>query len=68
MKLVEVKGVKKWKVEKILNKKNEGSDKILDVMKGIYSGIWHMRKKKRLENIKKVIAEFEGRLNAEVRQ
>jgi len=27
-----------------------------------------MRKKKRLENIKKVIAEFEGRLNAEVRQ
>jgi len=39
VKLVEVKGVKKWKVEKILNKKNEGSDKILDVMKGIYSGI-----------------------------
>ena len=35
MKLVEVERVEEWEVEKILNKKNKGSDKVSGVMKGI---------------------------------
>ena len=36
---VEVEGVEKWEVEKILNKKNKRSRKILSMMEGVYSRV-----------------------------
>ena len=57
-----------WKVEKILNKqKIRGVTKYLVQQKGFTaeSDIWE--KEKDLENAKEVVAEFEKRLNVEVR-
>ena len=69
MKLVEVEEVKEWEVEKILNKR-----KVRRVVKYL---IWQKKfivehdsweKEEDLENIKEIVAEFEERLDAEVRR
>ena len=57
-----------WKVEKILNKRKKREvTKYLVQQKGFTaeSDIWE--KEKDLENAKEVVAEFEKRLNVEVR-
>ena len=58
IKLVKVEGVEEWEVKKILDKR-----KIQEVM--AKHDTW--KKKKNLENIKKIIAEFERKINTEVR-
>jgi len=60
-----MKGVEKWEVEKILNKR-----KVRKVVrwKGFIVKHNSWKKKKDLENAKKVITEFERRINAEVRR
>jgi len=68
VKPVEVEEVKEWEVERILNKQ-----KIREVVKYLVQwkkfiaehDIWE--KKEDLENTKKVVAEFEARMNVEVR-
>ena len=69
VKLVEVEEVKEWEMEKILNKR-----KVRRVVKYL---IWQKRfivehdnweKEEGLENIKEIVAEFEERLDAEVRR
>ena len=69
IKLVKVDRVEKWEVEKILNKR-----KIREVVKYLVywkeftagNNIWE--KEKNLENIKRIVAEFERRKSAEVRR
>ena len=68
MKLIEVKRVKKWKVEKILNKR-----KVREVVKYLVwwkgftaeHGFW--KNEEDLDNTKKIMTEFKEMLNAEVR-
>ena len=66
---VEVDGVEKWEVEKILNKR-----KVREVMKYL---VWWKRftaenntweKEKDLENARKLVNKFEGRMGAEIRR
>ena len=69
VKPIKVKGVKKWEVERILNKR-----KIREVERYLVqwkrfiveSDIWE--RKEDLKNAKKLVNEFEGRLGAEVRR
>jgi len=66
---VEIEGVKKWEVEKILNKK-----KIREVEKYLVrwkefiaeGDIWE--KLENLKNAGEALEEFEGRMNAEIRR
>ena len=68
IKLVKVKGVKEWKVKKILDKR-----KIQEVVKYLVQWKEFMekhdtwKKKENLENVKKIIAEFERKINAAIR-
>ena len=69
MKQVKVYRVEEWEIERILNKR-----KIRKVVKYLIhqkkfiteNGI--QEKEKNLENVKEVVAEFKGRLNAEVKR
>ena len=68
IKLVKVKGVEEWKVKKILDKR-----KIQEVVKYLVQWKEFMekhdtwKKKENLENVKKIIAEFERKINAAIR-
>ena len=68
MKPVEIKRVEEWKVEKILNKRKvKEVVKYLVWWKGfiVEHDMWE--REEDLENVKEVVAEFEERLNTEVR-
>ena len=68
MKLVKVERVKEWKVKKILNKRKvQGVIKYLVQWKRFTAEHNSWKRKENLENAKEVVAEFEGRLNIEVR-
>ena len=69
VKLVEVKEVEEWKIEKILNKRKvRGVVKYLVQQKGFMAEHDSWEKEKNLENTKKLVAEFEKRMNVEVRR
>ena len=69
MKPVEVNRVEKWEVEKILNKRKvKGVVKYLVQWKGFTVEHDSWEKKEDLENVKKIVVEFEGRMNVEVRR
>ena len=66
---IEVEGVKEQEVEKILNKRKiKGVEKYLVCWKGfiVEHDIWERRED--LRNTKKVLEEFKGRMEAEVRK
>ena len=66
VKLVKVKEVEEWKVEKVLNKRKvRGVVKYLVQQKRF---IAEYDTKEDLENTKKLVADFEERLNAEVKR
>ena len=61
--------VEEWKVEKILNKRKiRGVEKYLVQWKGFTVKYNTWKREKDLENIKKVVVEFERRISAEVRK
>ena len=65
---IEVKGVKEWEVEIILNKKKiRGVEKYLVQWKGfmVKGDTWE--RKENLKNAEELIEKFEGRMNTEVR-
>ena len=69
MKPIEIKGIEEWEVEKILNKRKvRGVVKYLVQWKVFTVGYDNWEKKKDLENAKKVVAECEERISAEVRR
>ena len=69
VKLVEVDGVEEWEVEKILNKRKiRGVVKYLVHWKGFTAESDTWERERDLENAQKTVADFEGRLSAEVRQ
>jgi len=69
MKPVEVEGVEKWEIEKILNKRKiRGVVKYLAQWKRFTAKHNNWERKEDLENTRKVGTEFEERINAEVRQ
>jgi len=69
VKLVKVKGVKEWKVEKILNKRKvRRIVKYLVQWKRFITKHNSWKRVKDLENTKEVVAEFKERVNAEVRK
>ena len=66
---VKVEGVEEWEVERILNKqKIRGVVKYLVWWKGFTAEYDTWEKEEDLGNSKEVVAEFDGRMNAEVRQ
>ena len=66
---VEVEGVEEWEMERILNKKKiRGIKKYLAWWKGFTAEHNSWVKKEELENSKEVLAEFKGRIEAEVRR
>ena len=68
-KLIKVEEVEEWEVEKILNKRKiRGVEKYLVWWKGFTAegDIWERRED--LGNVKEVLAEFEGRMETEVRR
>jgi len=68
VKLVEIEGVEEWEVEKILNKRKvRGVVKYLVQWKRFMAEHNSWEREKDLENAKEVVAEFERRINAEVR-
>ena len=68
MKLIEVKRVKKWKVEKILNKRKVREVvKYMEWWKGFTAEYDFWKNEEDLDNTKEIITEFEEILNAEVR-
>jgi len=68
-KSIEVKEVKEWKVEKILNKRKiRGVKKYLVYWKRFMVEHDTWEKKKDLENAREVVEEFEGRMSTEVRR
>ena len=68
VKLVEVEEVKEWEVDKILNeRKIQGIVKYLVCWKGFTAEHNSWKREEDLENVKKVVAEFEERVNVEVR-
>ena len=69
MKPVEVEGVKGWEVEKVLNKRRvRGVVKYLVQWKKFIAEYNSQEREEDLENVKEVVAEFERRLNTEVRK
>jgi len=61
-------GVEEWKVEKILNKRKvRGVVKYLVQWKRFMAKHNNWERENDLENAKEVVAEFERRINAEVR-
>ena len=69
VKPVKVNGVEEWKMEKLLNKRKiRGVVKYLVYWKRfiVKYDIWE--RKEDLENTKEIVAEFEKRINIEVRQ
>jgi len=61
-------GVEEWKVEKILNKRKvRGVVKYLVQWKRFMAKCNNWERENDLENAKEVVAEFERRINAEVR-
>ena len=69
MKLVEVERVEEWEVKKIFNKiKVRGVIKYLVQQKGFTAEYNSWKNEEGLENTKEVVAEFEGRMNTEVRR
>ena len=69
VKLVEVEGVKKWEVERILNKQKVSEVvKYLMQQKEFITGYNSWEKKKDLENTKELVVKFERRMNMEVRK
>ena len=66
---MEVERVKEWEVEKILNKRKvRGVVKYLVQWKGFTAEHNSWEKEEDLENAKELVAEFEGRMNIEVRR
>ena len=66
---VEVEGVEKWEVEKILNKKKiRGVEKYLVQWKGFTAEEDTWERKENLKNAEEALEEFEERMNAEVRR
>ena len=66
---MEVEGVKKWEVEKILNKKKiSGVEKYLVWQKGFTAERDTQERKENLKNVEEALKEFEGRRNTEVRR
>ena len=69
MKLVDVKGVKEWEVERILNKRKvRGVVKYLVQWKKFTAEYHSWEKEEDLENTKKVVAELKRRMNTEVKR
>ena len=69
IKLVKVKSVKECKVKNILDKRKiQEIVKSLVQQKGFMAKHDTWKKKINLENIKKIVAEFKRKINAEVRQ
>ena len=65
---MEVKGVKEWEVEKILNKRKiRGVDKYLVRWKGFTAESDTWEKKKDLKNAKELVDDFKERIGAEIR-
>ena len=62
-------GEKEWEVEKILNKRKiRGVEKYLVWWKGFMAERDTWERKENLKNTRKVLEEFEGRINAEFRK
>ena len=69
VKPIEVKEVKEWKMKRILNKRKvRGVVKYLVQWKRFMAEYDSWEKEEDLENTKELVAEFEGRMNAEVRR
>ena len=69
MKPVDVEKVKEWEVERILNKRKvRGIVKYLVQWKEFTAKHDSWEKEEDLENMKKVVAEFKGRMNTEVKR
>ena len=69
VKLIEVEGVKEWKVEKVLNKRKVREVvKYLVQWKGLIIEHDSWEREEDLENVKKVVAKLVGRMNTEVRR
>ena len=69
MKPVDVEKVKEWEVERILNKRKvRGIVKYLVQWKEFTAEHDSWEKEEDLENMKKVVAEFKGRMNTEVKR
>jgi len=68
VKLIEVERVEEWEVERILNKKKRRKvTKYLVQWKGFTMKYNSWEREENSENTKEVVAEFERRLNIEVR-
>ena len=66
---MEVNGVEKWEIEKILNKKKiRGIEKYLVWWKGFTVEHDSWIKKDELGNTKAVLEDFEGRMEVEIRR
>ena len=66
---VEVEGVEEWEIEKILNKRKiKGVEKYLVCWKRFTAEHDTWKKREDLGNVKEVLEEFKGRMNAEVRR
>ena len=65
---IEIEGVEEWEIEKILNKRKiRGIDKYLVRWKGFTAEHDTWERKEDLGNVKEMLEEFEGRMNAEVK-
>ena len=58
---MEVKGVKEWKVEKILIIKNKGSCKVLGIMGKVYSRVWYIGKREEFGKCNKNSSKIGGK-------
>ena len=66
---IEIKEVKEWEIEKILNKRKiRGVDKYLVQWKEFMAEYDTWEREKDLGNTREVLEEFEGRMNTEVRR
>ena len=66
---IEIEGVEEWEIEKILNKRKiRGVKKYLVRWKGFTAEHNTWERKKALVNARKVLEEFERRMNTEVRR